>query len=216
MRKMTRAQAILGLLMLLGAPLASAGVDGQALFTQGNGKGATACAVCHGPDGAGNAAAGFPRLAGMGQAYLAKQLKDFRGQKRINATMNGVAETLSDEEISAVAAYIAQRQTAPAKTSVSKDLHQQGEKLAVYGNWDKDVPACFRCHGDKAQGVPPAMPALAGQHQTYLQTQLQSWKQGQRSNDPVGLMTAIASRLSDEEISAVAAYLSTLTPPGIK
>ncbi|MEO8408995.1 MAG: hypothetical protein ABI478_00365, partial [Propionivibrio sp.] len=56
---------------LLGIRAASADI-GLQIATQGNSDGAIACTSCHGPDGMGNAAAGFPRLAGMDAGYLAR------------------------------------------------------------------------------------------------------------------------------------------------
>ncbi|MES1929265.1 cytochrome c4 [Salinisphaera dokdonensis CL-ES53] len=69
------------------------------------------CAGCHGPSGLGNAAAKFPRLSGQSPQYVAAQLKAYRDGKRSgyrNATiMNGVAENLSDDDIQALASYVA-------------------------------------------------------------------------------------------------------------
>ena len=69
------------------------------------------CAGCHGPSGLGNAAAKFPRLSGQSPQYVAAQLKAYRDGKRSgyrNATiMNGVAEDLSDDDIQALASYVA-------------------------------------------------------------------------------------------------------------
>lgn len=49
---------------------------GAELTTNGR-DGVVACASCHGAQGEGNFAAGFPRLAGLDAAYIAKQLRDF-------------------------------------------------------------------------------------------------------------------------------------------
>lgn len=70
-----------------------------------------ACTGCHGPDGKGNVAAGFPRLSGQHPEYIEKQLKAFRNGDRTNdgdqMIMRQVAEHLSDSEIKALANYIA-------------------------------------------------------------------------------------------------------------
>lgn len=200
---------------ILCASTAMAETDGQRLFLEGTDNGATACAVCHGSDGSGNAAAGFPRVAGLDAEYLEKQLRDFQAGTRTNPMMASVASQLSDDQISAVASYAASLDApAPDQGAVDEAALRRGQQLAERGNWDKDIPACTRCHGDDAQGVSPSMPALAGQHESYLINQLKAWQRGQRSNDPVGLMAAVAQRLSDREIEDVAAYLSTLPGPG--
>ncbi|EUB83504.1 c-type cytochrome [Pseudomonas sp. HOU2] len=88
---------------------------GEALFRGGNlEKGLPACTGCHSPNGAGNAAAGFPHLGGQHAQYIAKQLTDFRKEDptagRSNdgdaMTMRTIARKLSDEDIAAVATYI--------------------------------------------------------------------------------------------------------------
>lgn len=83
---------------------------GEKVYRAGNkDKGVAACGGCHGPNGAGNPGAGFPRIAGQHAAYLEKALKDFRDGKRandLNKMMQGVASGLSDAEISAVAQYL--------------------------------------------------------------------------------------------------------------
>ncbi|WP_095110291.1 cytochrome c [Pseudomonas sp. Irchel 3E20] len=86
---------------------------GEALFRGGNlEKGLPACTGCHSPNGAGNAAAGFPHMGGQHAAYIAKQLTDFRKEEggRTNdgdlKTMQTIAKKLSDEDIAAVSSYI--------------------------------------------------------------------------------------------------------------
>jgi len=48
--------------------------DGKQISTQGA-NGAPACITCHGAQGEGNPAAGFPQLAGLGAKYLSEQLE---------------------------------------------------------------------------------------------------------------------------------------------
>lgn len=86
---------------------------GEALFRGGNlEKGLPACTGCHSPNGAGNAAAGFPHLGGQHAQYIAKQLTDFRKEVDGRAndgdamTMRTIARKLSDEDIAAVSSYI--------------------------------------------------------------------------------------------------------------
>ncbi|MBV4521685.1 cytochrome c4 [Pseudomonas sp. SWRI74] len=86
---------------------------GENLFRGGDlAKGLPACTGCHSPNGAGNAAAGFPHLGGQHAQYIAKQLTDFRKEEggRTNdgdvKTMQTIAKRLSDEDIAAVSSYI--------------------------------------------------------------------------------------------------------------
>ena len=86
---------------------------GEQLFRGGNlEKGLPACTGCHSPNGAGNAAAGFPHLSGQHATYIAKQLTNFRKEEAGRAndgdamTMRTIARKLSDEDIAALSSYI--------------------------------------------------------------------------------------------------------------
>lgn len=70
-------------------------------------KNVPACAGCHSPNGAGIPAQ-YPRVAGQHQDYAVAQLTNFRTGARTNsAQMTAVGKRLSDEEMKAVADYIA-------------------------------------------------------------------------------------------------------------
>ncbi|MCY1286273.1 Cytochrome c4 [compost metagenome] len=84
---------------------------GEELFRGGNlAEGMPACTGCHAPNGAGNAAAGFPHLGGQHSQYVAKQLTDFREGDRVNdgdtMVMRAIAAKLSNKDIAAVSSYI--------------------------------------------------------------------------------------------------------------
>ncbi|MGH8355377.1 MAG: c-type cytochrome, partial [Pseudomonas sp.] len=84
---------------------------GEALFRGGKlEQGMPACTGCHSPNGAGNAAAGFPQLGGQHATYVAKQLTAFREGERTNdgdsLVMRGIAAKLSNKDIEALASYI--------------------------------------------------------------------------------------------------------------
>jgi cytochrome c553 len=70
-----------------------------------------ACIACHGPDGAGNPLAAYPRVSGQHAAYVTKQLNAYRtGDRRsdvdFNQMMRNVAGALFDDEIRALASYV--------------------------------------------------------------------------------------------------------------
>jgi len=84
---------------------------GEELFRGGKlDQGMPACTGCHSPNGAGNAAAGFPHLGGQHAQYVAKQLTDFREGNRTNdgdtLVMRSIAAKLSNKDIEAVSSYI--------------------------------------------------------------------------------------------------------------
>jgi cytochrome c553 len=82
---------------------------GRALYEQGNtAAGVPACVGCHLPNGVG--APRYPRLAGQRQAYVVQQLTNFKKSARTNDrahVMRSIAANLSDEEMRAVAEYVA-------------------------------------------------------------------------------------------------------------
>lgn len=74
-------------------------------------KGVAACSACHSPNGGGNSAAGFPVLTGQPSAYTVAQLTDYREARRrsdesFGGMMRGVAGSLTDTEIAALADYL--------------------------------------------------------------------------------------------------------------
>ena len=88
----------------------------------------------------------------------------------------------------------------------------RGEQLALHGDWSKNLPACFSCHGPSGFGVAPNFPSLAAQHPAYTASQLAAWVGGERDNSDVQLMNEVARNLSDADRRAVADYLATLPP----
>ena len=168
---------------------------------------------CHGPDGAGNAAAGFPRIAGMEADYLLRQLHAYREGTRGGPIMKPIVANLSESDFENVAAYYASLK-APDIAVPTPDpaLLAEGEWLAVNGNWDNEIPPCVSCHGPGGRGVGAEFPAIAGQHASYISAQLKAWQNGERQNDPQNLMKVVAERMSEREIEATAAYFAAQRP----
>lgn len=208
---MMRRIAQMWLMAMALLPATTFAADGRAIAERGNGKGATACAVCHGANGIGLEGAIFVRLAGLSESYIAKQLRDFKQGTRDNPVMKPMAAALTDAEIAAVASYYASQPApkVPAEQPAAPALITRGEALARKGLWEKDVPACFQCHGPNGKGVPPNFPAIAGQPSGYIAEQLDAWRSGRRKNDAVALMQTVAQRLSPDDIKAVAAFLAS-------
>lgn len=181
----------------------------KSIALQGNKQGATACQTCHGADGGGTAAAGFPRLAGLDAGYIEQQLRNFSSGKRGNAIMQPIAKSLSKKEIPLLAAYYAALPI-PASAAEGGDavLLSKGEILATRGDWDHEIPACFQCHGPDGKGMGSAFPAISGQSAMYIANQIEAWKSGTRTNDPAGLMKSVADKLSADQIEAVSVYLA--------
>jgi cytochrome c553 len=169
---------------------------------------AAVCAACHGADGNSPSDA-YPKLAGQGEAYLLKQLMNFKSGERENAFMAPMVAPLSEQDMADLAAYFAGQKVLPGATP--EEFVELGQKVYRGGNKDSGVPACMACHGPNGSGMPAAKwPALSGQYSAYVEAQLKMFASGERNNDPSGMMRDIASRMTAAEIKAVSAYVSGL------
>ncbi len=174
------------------------------------GKAASAvCSACHGADG-NSVNPDWPKLAGQGEAYLVKQLHDFRADKRAEATMTPMAKGIaSDEDVLNLAAYFASQKQKPG--TANKDKVAAGEKIYRGGIMASGVAACSGCHGPSGAGNEPAkFPKISGQHSKYIIKQLKAFRSGTRNNDTGKMMRNVVAKMSDSEIEAVAEYVSGL------
>ena len=169
----------------------------------------TACAPCHAAGAAGpQAAPTFPKLDGQHAAYLEKQLREYKSGKRKSAIMAPIFAALRKEQIPGMAAHFASQ--APARGAVENQaLAARGKALYEEGNRASGVPGCIGCHMPDGAGA-ERYPRLAGQRQGYTVQQLMEFKSGTRTNDRAHVMRALAGRLTDEEMRAVAEYLAGL------
>ena len=167
---------------------------------------AQVCQACHMADGSRGAPAN-PIIAGQHPEYLAKQLAEFKAGKRRNPVMQGMVAALSDDDMKHVAAYYAGKSAKPGFAK-SKDTVLLGEQLYRGGNLKSQLPACSGCHSPTGAGIPAQYPRLAGQHAEYTEAQLGAFRSGARGNSTQ--MAAIAAKMSDREIKAVADYIAGL------
>lgn len=196
----------------LGFTLAQDAGLGEQIAGQGNGAGAAACSSCHGADGAGMTGTPFPRIAGLDATYLSNQLRAFREGTRTEPVMAVNANALTEEEIDAVAAYFSTLEPPAATGTATEEQIARGKQLAEFGNWDRYIPSCNSCHGPDGVGVGADFPPLAGQVAMYTEQQFHYWRMNLRTGDPLGMMWTVAARMTEEDITAVAAWYSTITP----
>ena len=170
---------------------------------------AQVCAACHGADG-NSANPDWPNLAGQHAGYISKQLADFKaGEQRKDPVMSGQAANLSPQDMADLGAYFAT--LTPAGGFVSKERLPLGERIYRGGNRESNVPACIACHGPNGAGDPMAgFPALSGQRAAYTARQLMAFRSAARANDRDRTMRTASRWLSDEEIQALAEYVSGL------
>lgn len=166
---------------------------------------AASCFACHGADG-NSPSPQYPSLAGQNEAYLIKQMKDFKSGVRSNPVMQGMIAAVNEEDFADIAAYFASQ--AIKKGPVEDKYLKTGEAIYRGGDAERKVPACIACHGPRGEGLPSAgYPAIAGQHPEYTIAQLKAFRDGARKNDPNGMMRGATHLMSDAQMEAVAHYL---------
>ncbi len=174
------------------------------------------CVTCHGQSGQGTNNGYFPRIAGKPAGYLYNQLVAFRDGTRRYPPMNYLVAYLPDAYLREIAEHFAKqrppyaaREQAPADATVLA----RGQALVASGDGASGIPACAACHGKALTGMEPGIPGLVGLRPTYIVGQLTRWKVGERHAAEPDCMKRVASRLSDADIAAVAAWLSRQEAP---
>jgi cytochrome c553 len=208
MGSMMRTFAMLGALLALPAAGAFAKDSDAADQIYARQLAIGVCGTCHGPHG-NSVMPKFPRLAGQNTDYLAAQLKNFRGQTRGDpdaiSYMWGMAGSLTDETIDALAKYYSAQTAVPVRGASAADV-ARGREIYQGGIPAAGVPACAACHGADGRGT-AAFPRLAGQHPEYLMKQLLSFQSSMRD---VAVMHGVAQNLQVTQMQAVADYLESL------
>jgi len=161
-------------------------------------KVASFCANCHG-EGGNSPNPDTPNLAGQNTSYLLEQLRQFAEGKRRNIFMEGMIRALSPEEKVGVVLHYS-RQEVAYKPPTNAALAAKGQE---YYN-----KICFRCHGDQGRGN-EKIARIAGQQPGYLALTLKRYRDGSAvRTDP--LMAANTKTMTDADISAVVAYVSSM------
>ena len=169
-----------------------------------------ACGGCHGFDG-NSAIVTYPKLAGQNEAYIVKQVKDFKANSdRQNAIMLGMVAAVSDEDAADIGAYF-QSQMLKEAAIHDADKAAAGRDLYKGGDLQKGIPACQACHGPKGSGTAGiGYPQIGGQYVEYTLAQLKAFKDGSRKNDDKMLMRSIVEKLSEKDMIAVSHYIASL------
>jgi cytochrome c553 len=157
------------------------------------------CGACHGTTG-NSAIPAVPSLAGQPAIYLHWQLILFRDGRRQDPQMAPLAASLSESDMTALAAwYAAQKPVAPPRVPLTPAQAQAGRALG-------ERHFCFACHGAAFEGREYA-PRLSALRLDYLTSQLRRFKAGNRG-DLDGAMTTAAQPLTDEAIVELARFIA--------
>lgn len=165
------------------------------------------CGGCHNTDG-NSVIPENPKLAGLDSEYIVKQLEDYKNGERKNPIMSGIISAVDPKEFVALAAHF-QKQKRKTDTPFDAKLATIGKEIYDEGIVGSAVPACSGCHNDDGSGS-NKYPNIAGQHPTYVLSQLLNFKSGERANDSKSAMRAVAKRMNEKEMRAVAEYVATL------
>lgn len=199
---------LVSLLLTLGICAGAQAADLTGNAAAGQGK-ALVCSACHGADG--NSPIGnFPKLAGQGERYLAKQLHEIKGGKRTVPEMTGLLVPFNDQDLADLAAWYASQKVSVGAANPA--LVARGEALFRGGKLEDGMPACIGCHSPDGTGNALAgFPRLGGQHADYIKKQLTAFREEERVNDGDSMvMRSIAAKLSNKDIEALAQYIQGL------
>lgn len=156
------------------------------------------CVHCHGEDG-NSPLDHVPNLAGQNPTYLLTQIDKFGDGRRKDDFMSGLVKVLKPEDRFNMAVYFASQRVKPSPAR-NTQLEQAGARHFVR--------ACVGCHGEGGKGS-REIARLASQQAGYLKNALKGYRQGAGVRTDIR-MTGVAKKLSDPEIDALVAYLSTL------
>jgi cytochrome c553 len=170
------------------------------------------CASCHQQNGAGQPDVGIPRLAGLTSSYIAAQLEYFATGARHDPVMSPYAAMLTPVQRQAVADYFASLPVPeqPDLAQASAATLDRGRTLFLDGDYRTRLLSCSQCHGRTGIGVGDFSPQLAGQSADYVAQKLQQWQSGDPRDPKGSFMRAEASHLTQSEIAALAAFVSSL------
>jgi cytochrome c553 len=155
------------------------------------------CVNCHGDSGISKIPE-VPNLAGQNPAYLLEQIRKFGAGERKDQFMQGLIKVLKDDERVQIALFFGSQAVPPSKADSAQV--PRGKELFT--------KLCVRCHGEAARGD-ATIPRLAGQQIPYVVTSVTRYRDGTgiRNNQ---LMSIATSSLKNEEIKAIANYLTQL------
>jgi cytochrome c553 len=156
------------------------------------------CNVCHGKDG-NSVRPGVPNLASQNPVYLLDQFQHFSDGRRFDSAMTQLSKTFTEDEKVLLALYYSSLQLQSTQLMDSEP--------ALRGKKVYDL-ACAQCHGENGRGD-KGYAYLAGQKSDYVLKMLKEFRSytGRRANP---WMTVVTNSLTEEQMSDVAIYVSSL------
>jgi cytochrome c553 len=198
---MCKCKSFIAILLLCFSPLALSQGDPAA----GKQK-SIVCSKCHGVDG-NSSDHNIPKLAGQLEIYIITATTEFREGIREDPSMSNIISVINnDQDLEDIAAYFSlQPQMRGQQTN--QQAAAEGEKLFT-------SERCNYCHGDEGKRYAPfkenIAPVIGGQHKVYLVKAMHDIAAGKRPGDVYDLMPRLLNNMSDQQIEAIAEYLSSL------
>lgn len=178
------------------------------------------CAGCHGRKGQGGKRGLYPRLAGLDEVYIARQLQAFKTRKRINIPMYPYAteRELPPQDVRDIARLLSQIELRTALPPTDAEMSaperlRAAQTVLNIASVDGDIERgaeiyaeeCSDCHGDAGWGDGDT-PQLAGQYTNYLRKQIESFQSGERANED---MEGVFDAIDADDLEDVWAYLAS-------
>lgn len=173
------------------------------------------CHACHGLQGEGVVPKHAPRLAGLPQDYMVRQLEHFQDGTRggsfddlYGRQMQLAVNSLSTEQIALISRHVARfKSGSPLDTRLEGD-RQRG--AAIYKE------QCAVCHGEEGGGIADVQGTpLAGQLDVYLAQQIRNYRSGLRGAHDADVfgrqMAASLTGIENErDVTDVSLYLASM------
>lgn len=163
------------------------------------------CVACHLANGESADPKTQPSIAGQSARAIYKQLWDIKTGARTSEIMQPISAELSERQMADVAAHYAKMRRRNQDNPEATVVSPAAVRLVLSGDASRALPPCAACHTASAGG-PLETPLLVGQYVPYVETQLNAYASGVRSNDRYARMRAIARKLKPEEIVELSVY----------
>ena len=164
------------------------------------------CSECHGTTG-NSPDKNIPKLSGQLEDYIVLAVTEFQQGIRKDPMMSSLAIVVQNvKDLEDIAAYFASQPRMQGQR-VENDASSEGAELFT-------SERCNYCHGDEGKRYAPFQenipPVIGGQHKSYLIKAMNDIKTGKRPGDIYELMPKLLGELTDEQIEAIAEYLSQI------
>jgi len=159
---------------------------------------AALCDACHGEKGIPNDPA-MPVIWGQHQAYLVRQIGEFKLGNRENEPMLALIRDMPDAELTALADHFAQKPWPKLNQPSASEAEMKRAQVAIVAG------QCVACHGILGRGD-GLNPRIAGQSRRYILKTLQEFKSKARGTNP--WMSDILAPLEPDDLEALAAFMA--------